>query len=157
MLVGIRTYNKEMSLFRSAITNLYAAVSALVATTRDALSKRLGDIRSKVTDLYNKVRGHSPQKTLKDIVGEVAYDGVEDIRGLYEGDGEHHDELVEDGNRVKAWRFEKSLNSPLTKTVMTKITPHVDIRVVVVYSFSCDIYQGDGGVTKYHKSKSTKG
>ena len=146
-----------MSWFRNTIANLYDAVSAPVATTRDALSKRLGNIRSKVTDLYNKVRGHPPQKTLKDIVDEVAYDGVEDIRSLYEGDGEHHDELVEDGNRVKAWRFEKSLNSPLTKTVMTKITPHVDIRVVVVYSFSCDIYQGDGGVTKYHKSKSTKG
>ena len=28
---------------------------------------------------------------------------------------------------------------------------------MVVYSFSSDIYQGDGGVTEYHKSKSTKG
>ena len=40
---------------------------------------------------------------------------------------------------------------------MGKITPHVDMRVVVVYSFSCDIYQGEGGMTEYHKSKSTKG
>ena len=31
------------------------------------------------------------------------------------------------------------------------------MRVVVVYCFSCDIYKGDGGVTEYHKSKSTKG
>ena len=30
------------------------------------------------------------------------------------------------------------------------------MRVVVVYSFSCDIYQGGGRVTKYHKSKSTE-
>ena len=83
---------------------------------------------------------------------------MEDVRGLFdEGDAEHHDELVEDGNRVKAWRFEKSLNSPLTGVMMAKITPHVDMRVVVVYSFSCDIYQGDGGVTRYAKSKSTKG
>ena len=147
-----------MNWFRNTIASLYDAVSAPVATTRDALSRHLGNIRSKVTDLYNKVRGHPPQKTLKDIVEEVAYDGVEDVRGLFdEGDAEHHDELVEDGDRVKAWRFENSLNSPLTRTVMAKITPHVDMRVVVVYSFSCDIYQGDGGVTKYHKSKSTKG
>ena len=159
-----------MSWFRNTIAKLYAAVSAPVATTRDALSKHLGNIRSKVTNLYNKVRGHPPQKTLKDIVEEVAYngvedvkhmygrekvgevDGVEDVRGLFDegGDGE-------DGNRVKAWRFRENLNSPLTRTVMAKITPHVDMRVVVVYSFSCDIYQGDGGVTKYHKSKSTKG
>ena len=139
--------------------------------------KRLGDIRSTVTHYYKKVRGYPPQKTLKDIVEKVAYDGVEDVKHLYgrerteqedeavedvrglfdEGDAEHHGELVEDGNRVKAWRFEKSLNSPLTGVVMRKLRLTLDMRVVVVYSFSCDIYQGDGGVTKYAKSKSTKG
>ena len=40
---------------------------------------------------------------------------------------------------------------------MAAITHHVDMRVVVVYSFSCDIYQGGGEVIKYHKSKSTEG
>ena len=76
---------------------------------------------------------------------------------MFEKDNEP--KLIEDGNRVKKWRFGKSnpFNSPLTKTAMATITPHVDMRVVVVYSFSCDIYQGDGGVTEYHKSKSTKG
>ena len=162
---------KRMSWFRNAITSLYAAVSAPVAATRDVLSKHLGNIRSKVTDLYNKVRGHPPQKTLKDIVEEVAYDGVEDVKHMYGRKKPEEAEGVEDvqnlfdgnsgaeenGNRVKTWRFKKSLNSPLTRTVMARITPHVDMRVVVVYSFSCDIYQGDGGVTKYAKSKSTKG
>ena len=39
---------------------------------------------------------------------------VEDVQNLFDdGDAEHHDELIEDGNRVKAWRFEKSLNSLL--------------------------------------------
>ena len=160
-----------MSWFRNAITSLYAAVSAPVAATRDVLSKRLGNIRSKVTDLYNKVRGHPPQKTLKDMVEEVAYDGVEDVKHMYGREKPEEAEGVEDaqnlfdgnsgaeenGNRVKAWRFEKSLNSSLNKTVMAQITLHVDMRVVVVYSFRCDIYQGDGGVTKYAKSKSTKG
>ena len=74
---------------------------------------------------------------------------------MFEKDNEL--KLIEDGNRVKTWRFGKSFNSPLTKTAMATITPHVDMRVVVVYSFSCDIYKGDGGVTEYHKSKSTKG
>ena len=149
-----------MSWFRNAITNLYAAVSAPVATTCDALLKRLGGIREVVTGAYNRIRGHRPQKTLKDVVEEVTYDGVEDVkrlygrerakqadeviedvRGLFDGgDAEHHDELIEDGNRVKAWRFKKSLDSPLTRTVMVQITPHVDMRVVVVYSFSCEIY-----------------
>ena len=84
-------------------------------------------------------------------------EGTEEIQNLFEKDNEP--KLIEDGNRVKKWRFGKSspFNSPLTKTAMATITPHVDMRVVVVYSFSCDIYKGDGGVTEYHKSKSTKG
>ena len=56
-----------MSWFRNTIANLYDAVSALVATTRDALLKRLGDIRSTVTHYYNRARGQPPQRTLKDI------------------------------------------------------------------------------------------
>ena len=96
-------------------------------------------------------------KTLKNIVEEVNYDGIEDIQKLFEEE-EVDDEpkLIEDGDRVKTWRFKKSFNSPLTQAVMAIITLHVDMRVVVDYSFSCDIYQGDGGVTEYHKSKSTK-
>ena len=65
--------------------------------------------------------------------------------------------LIENRDCVKTWRFEKSSNILLTKAVMTTKTPYVDMRVVVVYSFSFDIYQGDGEVTEYHKSKSTKG
>ena len=77
------------------------------------------------------------------------------------GDEDDDDELklIEDGDRVKSvktWRFGKSLSSPLTKTAMATITPHVDMRVLVVYSVSCDIYQEDGNATEYHKSKSTK-
>ena len=58
---------------------------------------------------------------------------------------------------METWRFGRSLNSPLTKAVMAAITTHVDMPVVVAYIFSCNIYQGDGRVTKYHKSKSTEG
>ena len=72
-----------MSWFRNTIANLYAAVSAPVAATRDGVLKRLRDIRGRVTNLYNKVRGHPPQKTLKDIVGEAAYDGIEDVKHMY--------------------------------------------------------------------------
>ena len=173
------TYNKEkMNWFRNAIANLYdIIVSAPVSTTRDALLKQLGYIRSTVAHYYNRARGQQPpQRTLKDIVEETSYTGVENIKHMYgrgkakqgeyagiedirnlsdEDDGDT--ELMENGDRVKAWQFRRNLNSPLTKAVMGKITPNVDMRVVVVYSFSCNIYQGNGGVTEYHKSKSTKG
>ena len=59
-----------MSWFKNAIANLYNVVSAPVAATRDALSKRLGDIRNMVTDYYNRARGRHPQKTLEDIARE---------------------------------------------------------------------------------------
>ena len=71
-----------MSWFRNVIAGLYDAVLAPVAATRNALSKRLGDIRKKVTDLYNEARGRQPQKTLKDIVEERAYDGIEDVKHM---------------------------------------------------------------------------
>ena len=156
--------------------------SAKKCLSAKALFERLRDIRGRVTNLYNKVR---KRKTLKDIVEEVNYNGIEDVKHMFgrkkaeqtngledikrmygkarsrgENDRTEEDDepkLIEDGDRVKTWRIGKSLNSPLTKTVMAIITPHVDMRVVVVYSFSCDIYQRDGGVTDYHKSKSTKG
>ena len=64
-----------MSWFKNAISNLYDIVSAPVAATRDGLLKRLGDIH-----LYNKVRG---RKTLKDIVEEVNYDGIEDVKHMF--------------------------------------------------------------------------
>ena len=114
---------------------------------------------------------------MKDIVEEVNYDGIKDIKhmfgreqaeqaerkgteevkNLFRKDDDEGPELIEDGDRVKTWRFGRSFNSSLTGAVMVAITHHVDMPVVVVYSFSCDIYQGGGAVNKYHKSKSTEG
>ena len=69
-----------MSWLKNAIANLYGIISAPVAATRDALLKPLGDIRGRVTNLYNKVRG---RKTLKDIVEEVNYDEIEDVKYMF--------------------------------------------------------------------------
>ena len=55
---------KRHELVQEHNLNLYAAVSAPVAATRDGVLKRLRDIRGRVTNLYNKVRGPPPQKTL---------------------------------------------------------------------------------------------
>ena len=140
--------------------------SAKKCLSAKALFERLGDIRGRVTNLYNKVR---KRKTLKDIVEEVNYNGIEDVKHMFgrkkaeqtngledikrmygkarargENEGteeirnlfEEDDEpkLKEDGDRVKTWRFGKILNTPLTKAVMATVTPHIDMRVLVVYS-----------------------
>ena len=58
MLVGMCVYNKEMSWFRNTITNLYNAVSAPVAATRDALSERLQSVRDTASLLYNNAASY---------------------------------------------------------------------------------------------------
>ena len=73
MLVEMCIYNKEMSWFRNTITNLYNAVSAPVAKTRDALAARLESVREIATLLYERAKqklGYG--QSLKDIVEEQA-------------------------------------------------------------------------------------
>ena len=47
-------YNEEMSWFQNTITNLYNAISAPVAATRNALSERLQGVRDTASLLYNR-------------------------------------------------------------------------------------------------------
>ena len=110
-----------MSWFRNTITNLYNAVSAPVAKTRDALAARLESVREIATLLYERAKqklGYG--QPLKDIVKEQAnqdYIGIGDIKHLYPkaktqttDNGfqgmrylfdEHDMRLIEDGARVK--------------------------------------------------------
>ena len=63
-----------MNYFRNAISNLYNAVRAPVATTRDALAERLQSVRDTVSLLYRKTKerlGYGGE-TLKEIVEEEA-------------------------------------------------------------------------------------
>ena len=63
-----------MSWFRNTITNLYNAVSAPVAATRDALTERLQSVRDTASLLYNIMMNNIGygQETLKDIVENTA-------------------------------------------------------------------------------------
>ena len=88
MLVEVCIYNKEMSWFRNTITNLYNAVSAPVAATRDALSERLQSVRDTASLLYNRTM-HYIGETLKNIVENAA---------------------KKKGKRVKVFRFTRSMN-----------------------------------------------
>ena len=168
-------YNKEISWFRNTITNLYNAVSAPVATTRDVLLERLQSVRETATLLYESAKqklGYG--QTLKDIVEEQAnqdYIGIEDIKHLYPRakaqttDNGIEDmrylldeldmQLIEDGRRVKTWRLTKNLNLSLTGTIMHKATPDIEMRTKVVYSFEADIYRGAGDIVDYAKTLSS--
>ena len=147
-----------MSWFRNTITNLYNAVSAPVAATPDALAARLEGVRESATLLYERAKqklGYG--QPLKGIVEEQAnqdYIGIEDIKHLYTRAktqptnnriqgmrylfDEHDMRLNEDGTRVKTWRLTKNLNLSLTDTIMRKVTPDIEMRTKVVYSFEAE-------------------
>ena len=60
--------------------------------------------------------------------------------------------LVSEGRRVKGFRVTGNLNNPNTKMIMANITPHIELRVNVIYSFKLVIYQGAGEIKPYSKT-----
>merc|ERR1711911_133935 len=59
-------------------------------------------------------------------------------------------ELHSNGAYVKEFRVTGNLNHISTRLIMDKITPHIVMRVEVVYSFSAEIY-GANGISDYGK------
>ena len=136
MLVEMCIFNKEMSWFRNTITDLYNAVSAPVAATRDALAARLESVRETATLLYvkaNQKLGYG--QPLKDIVEEQSNQ--------------------EEGKRVKVFRITRSMNRDNTKIIIDKITQHTEMRTKVVYSFEAEIHRGAGEIVDYSKALSS--
>ena len=117
MLVEVCIYNKEMSWFRNTITNLYNAVSAPVAATRDALAARLESVRHTAL-LYNRTMYHIRyrQETLKDIVENTAKEEEElQQQTKEEEEQEAVIELTKEGTRVKKITITRSMNRDNTK------------------------------------------
>ena len=54
--------------------------------------------------------------------------------------------LLYEGKRVKEFRVTGNLNNSNTKIIMAIITPHIEMRAKVIYSFKSEIYQGAGEV-----------
>ena len=60
--------------------------------------------------------------------------------------------LVYEGKRVKEFRVTGNLNNPNTKMIMANITPHIEMKTKVIYSFKSEIHQGAGEVMDYNKT-----
>ena len=45
-----------------------------------------------------------------------------------------------------------NLNNSSTKIIMANITPHIEMRVNVIYSFKSVIYRGGGKIQSYSKT-----
>ena len=163
-----------MSTFlRNTISKLYNAVSAPVAATRDALAERLQSVCETASLLYNRMvenMGYGQEK-LKDIVEKEAEEeepavakkeeeqqkGPTAAKEQQQDDDERYDtvakiKLAYEGKRVKEFRVTGNLNNSNTKMIMANITPHIEMRVKVIYSFKSVIYRGAGEIKPYSKT-----
>ena len=57
-----------------------------------------------------------------------------------------------EGKRVKEFRVTGKLNKANTKVIMVNITPHIEMRTKIMYSFQSEIHRGGGELVLYHKT-----
>ena len=57
-----------------------------------------------------------------------------------------------EGKRVKEFRVTGNLNKANTKVIMVNITPHIEMRTKIMYSFQSEIHRGGGEIVLYHKT-----
>ena len=60
--------------------------------------------------------------------------------------------LAHEGKRAKEFRVTGNLNNSNPKMFLTNITPHIEMRVKVIYSFKSVIYRGAGEIKPYSKT-----
>ena len=115
--------------------------------------------------------GYGQQEQLKDIVekeaekeeepGAVKEEEKEEEEAKEQQQDDDDDEqydtvtkikLVYEGKRVKEFRETGNLNRPNTRMIMDNITPHIETRVKVIYSFKSVIYWGGGEIKPYSKT-----
>ena len=136
-----------------------------MTATRDALIERLQSVRDITSLLYYRMMenmGYGQQERLKGIVEkeveeeEPAAAKEEQVKEQQDDD-ERYDtvtktKLVYEGKRVKEFRVTGNLNRPNTRIIIDNITPHIEIRVKVIYSFKSVIYRGNGEIKDYSKT-----
>ena len=59
---------------------------------------------------------------------------------------------MREGKRVKEFKVTGNLNNVNTKMIRANITPHIEMRVKVIYSFKSVIYRGNGEIKDYSKT-----
>ena len=105
-----------------------------------------------------KCIGEYGRERLKDIVEKEAR---EEEKKEQQQQHQQYDEeydtapeinLVDKGRRVKEFRVTGNLNNINKRMVMDNITPHIEMRVKVIYSFKADFHQGGGKIVVYSKT-----
>ena len=151
---------------RNTISKLYNAASAApVAATRNALAERLQSVYKGASLLYNRMmkKMEYGRQRLKDVEKEAEEEAKEkqqeeEEEETKEQQQDDNDEqydavakikLVYEGKRVKEFRVTEDLNKSNIKMIMANITPHIEMRAKVIYSFKSEIHQGAGEIVPY--------
>ena len=64
--------------------------------------------------------------------------------------------LVYEGKRSKEFRVTWNLNGPNTKIIMANITPQIEMRTKVIYSFKSEIHRGADEIAPYYKTLTSR-
>ena len=136
---------------RNTISKLSNVVSAPVAKTRDALAERLQSVHETTSLLYNRMMENMGygQETLKNTVKKEAEEEEQQQKPAVAKEEEEAKEKNKYGYKNKIgvprkmrgriqgdWKFKK--------LIMAHITPHIEMRVKVIYSFKSVIYRRGG-------------
>ena len=93
------------------------------------------------------------RQRLKDIVEKEEEEAKEQQQ---DDDEQYHTvakiNLVYEGKRVRKFRVTGNSNKSNTKMIMANITPHIEMRTKVIYSFKSEIHRGAGDIVPYHKT-----
>ena len=152
------------SWIRNTISNLYNAVSAPVAATRDALAERLQSVRENASLFYERVMENMKygRERLRDIIEKEAEEEAKEqlqeeeevlaaAKGQQQDDDEQYDtvpkiKLVYEGKCVKEFRVTGTLDGPNSRMIMDNMTPHTEMRAKVTDSFKSEINRGAGEI-----------
>ena len=106
--------------------------------------ERLEDIVEKEAEEEEKEQEEEEAKEQQQGDDDERYDTVAKIKLAYEG------------RRVKEFRVTGNLNNLNTKMIMANITPHIEMRVKVIYSFKSEGHRGVGDIVLYSKTLNSR-
>ena len=129
------------------------------------MRKNRPQVTSKLNDWYDWLVSHVP-KPIKDKASRVFKTFKDKVMGLYNrvkgekntntgnelNERETRINLIEDQTHVKTYEVTGNLNHDVSNLILKTIKPVIEMRMRVIYSFSCSIFRGRNQVVQYHKN-----
>ena len=149
-----------MTATRDALAERLQSVSDTASLLNNRMMENMGYGRERMKDIVEKEAEEEPAATKEDEEAKEQRQGPAATQKQQQ-DGDDDDEwydtvtkikVVYEGKHVKAFRVTGNLNNSNTKMIMANITPHIEMRVKVIYSFKSVIYRGAGEIKPYSKT-----